>query len=332
MILPPKNASRGQSFPRFCGATAPRTGAGFTLLELLVVISIIGALIAILLPAIQAAREAARRSVCINNVKQLGLALQSYHSAHGRFPPGNQGHLDPNNPFTPFVVHLLPHLDESPRFQLYDFSRDWNNQRPGITLQINGAIPSYQCPSDEKYVMWETTEDTFLDHKGNYGLNWGQYRYYDQLDNGKYDRVEDGRRAPFAPEFGASLAEITDGASHTLAMMEMLQAPSEPGSSVDRRGRIWNHVPGCYQISTFLQPNSTSGDRTLCVNRPELMLPCQPLPNAEAHMYMASRSKHPGGVHVNRCDGSAGFITNQIDHELWKALSTRNGDEIARDP
>lgn len=309
-------------------AFAPWADRGFTLLELLVVIAIIGVLVALLLPAVQSAREAARRAMCLNNLKQLGLALQNYHATHQHFPPGNQGHLDPNQPFTPFVVHVLPYLDESARFELYDFSRDWNNQHPGISDQINGAIPTYQCPSADRYVMWETTEDTFLDHKGNYGLNWGQYLYLDQLDNGRYDITNDTRRAPFAPGFGASLAAITDGASHTFAMMEMLQAPSEPGSRVDRRGRIWNHVPGCYQISTLLKPNSIAGDRSRCAHRPELALPCRYGASIEAYMHMAARSRHEGGVHTNRCDGSAGFVTDEIDHELWKALSSSDGEEI----
>jgi len=301
---------------------------GFTLLELLIVIAIIGVLVAMLLPAVQSAREAARRSMCLSNLRQLGLSLQNYHSSKRRFPPGNQGHLDPNKPFTPFVVHVLPYLDERARFQLYDFSRDWNNQHPGITAQINGVIPTYQCPSDDRYVMWETTEDTFLDHKGNYGLNWGQHRYLDQLDNGKYDNVADTRRAPFAPEYGASLAEITAGSSRTFAMLEMLQAPSEPGSKVDRRGRIWNHVPGCYQISTFLEPNSSAGDRTRCVDRPEILLPCQRLGHVEAYMHMAARSRHPRGVASNRCDGSAAFVANEVDRRIWQAMSTLDSSEI----
>lgn len=313
-----------------CGAM--NRARAFTLVELLVVIGIIGVLVALLLPAVQSAREAARRASCLNNMRQLGLALQNYHSANRRFPPGNQGHHDPNKPFTPFVVHVLPYLDEGTRFQLYNFSRDWNNQPPGVTAQINGIIPTYQCPSDDRYVMWETTEDTFLDHKGNYGLNWGQYRYVDQIDNGRFSITDDAQRAPFAPGFGASLAEITDGASNTFAMLEMLQAPSEPGSAVDRRGRIWNHVPGCYQISTFLQPNSTAGDRTRCVNRPSIALPCRTYVHIEAHMYMASRSRHPGGIHANLCDGSSRFVADGINRDIWQAMSTANGQEIGSLP
>lgn len=309
------------------------TRCGFTLVELLVTIAVIAALVALLLPAVQQAREASRRMACQNNVKQLGVAIQSYHAAHGHFPPGNLGHRDPSasaaqfRPFTPFVVFILPYLGEANRFSLYDFSRDWNNQSPGITEQINGPLPTYQCPSDEGQVMWETTEDQFLDHKGNYGLNWGQYYYHDQLDNGRYDPASDSRRAPFAASYGCRIAEITDGTSQTLAMMEMLQAPSDPGMSIDRRGRVWNHVPGCYQISTLLAPNSADGDRTLCAHRPDLDLPCRTYNGNESLMHMAARSRHPGGVATLRCDGSATFVANDIERYVWQALSTKDGEE-----
>jgi prepilin-type processing-associated H-X9-DG protein len=297
-------------------------------MELLVVVSVLGVLFALLMPAILSSREAARRVSCLNNLRQLGLAMQNFHAHHGHLPPGNQGHLDPSKPFAAAVVFLFPYFEEDSRFDLYDFQRDWNNQRPEITAQINGPINVYQCPSDASYVMWETTEDTFLDHKGNYGLNWGQNSYLDQLDNGIYRPVEDGRKAPFAPGFGARYSEITDGISHTLAMLEMLQARSEPGDPVDRRGRVWNHVPGCYQISTYLQPNSEFGDRTYCVNRPEMSLPCRRDYGVEATMYLGSRSRHAGGVNVVLCDGSASFVSDNVERSLWQALSTSAGEEL----
>jgi prepilin-type N-terminal cleavage/methylation domain-containing protein/prepilin-type processing-associated H-X9-DG protein len=301
---------------------------GFTLVELLVVCTVLGILFALLLPALTSAREAARRASCLNNLRQLGIALQNFQSVHGHLPPGNEGHLDPSKPFTPAIVFLFPYLEERTRFELYDFHRDWNNQRPEIAGQINGCVEVYQCPSDEGQIMWETTEDTFLDHKGNYGLNWGQNSYVDQLDNRVYRPVEDARRAPFAPGYGARPGEILDGMSRTFAMLEMLQARSDPGDPVDRRGRVWNHVPGCYQISTFLQPNSELGDRTYCAHRPELNLPCRRELISEPSMYLGSRSRHSGGVNVLLCDGAAVFYADQVDKAVWQALSTKDGDEI----
>ena len=112
-----------------------RRREAFTLVELLVVIAIIGILIALLLPAVQAAREAARRIQCANNLKQLGLALHNYHAAMRSFAPGAVG-VDPNTASysggrirTPFCVFVLPYIEATAQYNLYDFSKHWYQQR-----------------------------------------------------------------------------------------------------------------------------------------------------------------------------------------------------------
>ena len=328
---------------------------GFTLVELLVVIAIIGILVALLLPAVQAAREAARRSSCTNNLRQLGIAHLNYESASGRLAPGSLGHRKPGNvlmarengrpPFTPNIIFLMPYLEESARFELYDREVDWNQQTLPILQAIRGPLPTYQCPSDESRVMQVTqgggdgtNSEEFNDAKGSYGLNWGQVNYIDQFDQRVLGesfnvtrRDEDHFRAPFAINWGAKLSKIVDGTSNTLAMMEMIQAPSESVETVDRRGRIWNHVPGCYQISTNNLPNSDAGDVTVCFNNPALQLPCTRQTN-ENSMSLSARSRHPGGVQALMCDGSAHFVTDAIDQFTWWALSSINGEEIAQLP
>lgn len=329
---------------------------GFTLVELLVVIAIIGILVALLLPAIQSAREAARRSQCQNNMRQLGIAILNYESANKVFPPGNLGHRkvgditeppdtdDPNNPpFTPNLIFLLPYLEESARFNLYDRDVDWNQQELTVLEQIRSPLPTYQCPSDESQIMEETAgggdgtnSQAFQDAKGSYGLNWGQFAYIDQYDqrvnglNFNINTPEDHFRAPFGIGWGAKMAQITDGTSNTFAMLEMIQAPSEVGA-VDRRGRIWNHVPGCYQISAVRTPNSDKGDVTACANRLELDLPCTPN-NGENNMSISSRSRHPGGVHTILCDSSVQFFSDDIDEILWKGLASIDGQEVVQIP
>jgi prepilin-type N-terminal cleavage/methylation domain-containing protein len=331
--------------------------SGFTLVELLVVIAIIGVLVALLLPAVQAAREAARRSSCTNNLKQLGLALQNYHSAMGRFPPGSLGRDDPNYPapaatnrprFTPFLVFTLPYLEEGNKFAIYDDKLDWDRQLPAVMDQLRSPLPTYQCPSDEPRIMSETTApgtggQTFQDAKGNYGVNWGQFLYRDQIANGapidNSGAGGDRRRAPFAADYGASIGEISDGTSNTLAMMEMTQTPSEAGA-VDRRARIWNHEPGCYNITTFNLPNATpqtaadatspdGRDWSVCVDRPEIGAYCRPMGvGAVEQMQLGARSQHAGGVIAAMCDGSTQFVANDIDLQIWRGLSTRDGEEI----
>lgn len=346
--LEPDNGRRSPLMPR----ESTRVH-GFTLVELLVVIAIIGVLIALLLPAIQAAREAARRSQCTNNMRQLGIALQNYHSARQQFPPGNLGHRNPSDvtkprpvndptkpgfiPFTPHVVFMLPYLEEGAKFNLYNREIDWNQQPLSVLEQLRSPLPTYQCPSDEGQVMYETAgndgtnSDAFDDHKGNYGVNWGQWEYLDQFDQSvlgmpsNVNTLNDNQRAPFAVGWGARIGQITDGTSNTFAMLEMLQTPSEEGA-VDRRGRIWNHVPGCYQITTRVQPNSAEEDVSVCVDLEELELPCRNS-STENLMRLGSRSRHPGGVLVAMCDGSAQFIAEEIDALTYKGLSSIDGAE-----
>src|SRR6476660_6926402 len=119
---------------------------GFTLVELLVVIAIIGVLVALLLPAVQSARESSRRTKCLNNLKQLGIALHSYHDTIGGFPPG---YLE-NNPLTDranWITLLLPYHEQAAVFQLYDPSTSTGG---GATnFKLNSAnVPVMQCPSD----------------------------------------------------------------------------------------------------------------------------------------------------------------------------------------
>jgi prepilin-type N-terminal cleavage/methylation domain-containing protein len=333
---------------------------GFTLVELLVVIAIIGVLVALLLPAIQAAREAARRSQCTNNLRQLGIALQNYHSASNKFPPGDLGYRVPGNipvtrapnkpptdpdfiPFTPHLVFMLPYLEESARFNLYDRKLDWDRQLEPVLAQLSGPLPTYQCPSDERQIMEATTGGptgsvNFRDHKGNYGVSWGSFAFLDQYDqtitgapsNLNAFTAEDHYRAAFGTGWGAKIGQITDGTSNTLAMMEMIQAPSVEGQ-VDRRARIWNHISGTYQISTQLQPNAEGRDRTVCVDRPEMDLPCTNSA-VENTAFISSRSRHPGGVHAVMCDGSAHSITDDVDLLVWKSLSSIDGGEPVQLP
>lgn len=333
--------TKRQSAPRRCG---------FTLVELLVVIAIIGVLVALLLPAIQAAREAARRSQCTNNMRQLGIALQNYHSANKRFPPGDLGYRTPGDirinrpsnmspadpkfvPFTPHIVFMMPFLEEGNRFNLYNRKADWDKQDLAILDSIGSPLPTYQCPTDEGQRMEATLGGpagsvNFKDHKGNYGVCWGSFAFLDQFDQSVYPgqtnqnafTADDHYRAPFGTGWGARIGQISDGTSNTLAMLEMIQAPSEEGA-VDRRARIWNHVSGTYQISTQLPPNSSDRDRTICANRPELGLPCTNS-GVENTAFISSRSRHPGIVNVVMCDASVQSITDDIEPNLWKNLST----------
>ena len=334
-----------------------RHAGGFTLVELLVVIAIIGILVALLLPAIQAAREAARRSDCINKLHQLGIAIHNYESAHKRLPPGNLGYDSNDNniqsypgnnkaPYeVPFVVFLLPYLEEGALHGSYDFKRDAQSQYNDANSPVGNLLTSFQCPSDMPQDAGACSGDSGEDWKGNYGLNWGEYVTLCQRPKaGPIAVLGDAdkncpplaallRWAPFHVEFGARISQITDGTSSTLAMMEMIQTPSEEGSICDRRARIWCEKPGCHMLMTRNPPNSSNPDEGNCSDK-ILDAPCRDMTTSQARTksHNASRSRHPGGVQVVMCDSSTHFVNNDIDLAVWRAMSTMAGGETYARP
>lgn len=323
-------------------------GHGFTLVELLVVIAIIGVLVALLLPAIQAAREAARRNSCVNNLKQLGLAMLNYESAHEQLPPGVMGRGTDGSPLpsssgevrTAYIVQVLPYLEQKNISDLYDFDLPWWNP---VNQQVilGKELEAWSCPSDESQVFGGD------EYKGSYGLNWGYNSYLEQGPNNAKEPL-----APFYLSFGARLGQIVDGTSSTLAMMEMLQVPDERlTGQLDRRARLWNEDSSCYQISTRFAPNSNAPDEGVCEDRPDVGAPCIPTgstPAARLEHHLVSRSRHPGGINVLLCDGSVHYITDGVDSTddpanasppltaiqlgVWQAMSTMGGGEIVQIP
>jgi prepilin-type N-terminal cleavage/methylation domain-containing protein/prepilin-type processing-associated H-X9-DG protein len=311
---------------------------GFTLVELLVVIAIIATLIGLLLPAVQSAREAARRMKCAGNLKQLGLAIHNHESARRRFPPGSQGRVpltgeypaSGGKPRQPFIPHILPYIEEAGIYSQYDLTQNFNaavNAR-AVAQQLGFM----QCPSDLPQGPWAPVGD----FKGNYGLNWGRWNFIDQggpaSNPAPLNITHDRGQAPFYVDYGATIGRISDGTSKTLAMMEMLQTPRDhSGQTVDRRARVWNDDTGCYQISTRLTPNSRSPDYGQCIDDATSGWPCtRDTSSANApQWFMGSRSRHPGGVHAVFCDGSVSYVNDSIDLAAWAAASGQADGELA---
>ncbi|MEQ8211299.1 MAG: DUF1559 domain-containing protein [Lacipirellulaceae bacterium] len=327
-------------------ASSLQSRIGFTLVELLVVIAIIGVLVGLLLPAVQAAREAARRAQCLNNLKNVALAHLNYESARGELPPGslgwnpdtsNHGLIGPSQPRTPNIVFLLPYLEQSSLADLYDMKTPWWQQQAQVRQAMEIPMPMYQCPSDESLRMEGATGATIRDAKGNYGLNWGSFFYYDQENEELFDLplenqlIEDGRKAPFWLGFGAKMGQITDGTSNTLLLLEMIQAPSgTTAADRDRRARIWNEAASCHLITTYLSPNSGEADFGECKNQPEIGLPCIDLNDANYGSHtLGSRSRHAGGVNAALCDGAVRFISNEVDIRTWGLLSLIDDGQVA---
>lgn len=308
---------------------------GFSLVELLAAMAIIGVLASLVIPAVQQAREAARRTQCRNNLRQLGIALHNYHDAHRRFPPGAvRVPFDSGNPRyrMPFVAMLLPYIEQSAVSNRLDPRFSWWE---AVNLPATRApLPVWQCPSDPTAsAQLQVPDETF----GNYGVNWGPFHYLNLDGDAPGDNEPGGSvsvASPFGLNFGAAVEQIRDGSSHTLAMMEILKGIAVGGN--DRRGRIWNDDSNTYQVSTRTGPNSAARDwcqTATCTHTPQHNLPYEPPPGAvgsgRGQSSIASRSRHAGGVHVLLCDGSARWISENVNPGVWQALSTMfNGETV----
>lgn len=314
---------------------------GFTLVELLVVITIIGILIALLLPAVQAAREAARRIQCTNNLKQIGLAVHAYLSSAGTLPPGGRGKWGET-----WYHAILPHIDQMGLYDMWDSKKMYYE---GDNMKIaTTPVGSMRCPSDFNTPFDPADPNPwYTDWHGNYACNAGNVGVAGSY-SGDFtvllwrtlasNTVKNGGQ-PFiiSVENGrfryVDLSDVKDGLSNTLGFSECLQGTR--GTSVngltntaDMRGYVF-HTAICW-FTTWLRPNSTDPD----VN-PDSGGCCVPTPNAPClsativggPMALAARSNHPGGVNASLLDGAVRFVTNEINWTTWQALGTTQGGE-----
>jgi type II secretory pathway pseudopilin PulG len=281
---------------------------------MLVVIAIIGVLAAMLLPAVQAAREAARRTQCLNNIRQFGIAYNSYIDTVGRFPPGSLN-FSSNDPIPwlrgsriTFVVHILPYMEQDALYNRFDFKEpsdgwgghsysacvDTPNSIPGPDWQAPTSvmIPFFYCPSDPGRRIYEFRRrglnhyslSNYLGIFGDkdYGLMHGVGSDYD----GQPARQPGDKRFRyhvFGINFGAKPAHITDGKSNTMVMAEYLRAREggfqmSDGNMRDSRGNIWLDQPGKSMLFTRYTPNAEARDifyPEQCDDLPQLNLPCE---------------------------------------------------------
>lgn len=297
---------------------------GFTLVELLVVIAIIGVLVAMLLPAVQAAREAARRSQCANNMKQIALANHNYHDTYKLLPIGAYGCC-----WGTWQIAIQPFMEQRALYDKYDHNQKFvsNNHRYSGSLNVpvtRTRLEAHTCPSDQP----NAPISSITSH--NYAANFGNTGYGQQATlNG----VRFGY-APFANtpnnttvrQYG--FRDIIDGLSATMLVGEVLQ-----GRGSDLRGFTW--WSDASQFTSYLAPNSALPDRIYtagyCNNLPQLNLPCAVSGGSTPTMF-ASRSRHPGGVQVALCDGSVRFIAETINLNVWRGISTAQGVEAVQVP
>jgi prepilin-type N-terminal cleavage/methylation domain-containing protein len=269
-----------------------RRRLAFTLIELLVVIAILAVLVALLLPAVQKVREAANRTRCLSNLKQLGVAMYHYHDAYATLPPADPGYCC----WGTWMVPILPYVEQEALFKLYQGFSDGHNGQPQYQDPVNWPVTSrrlavFTCPSD----MPQMNPGNGITYH-NYAVNFGNVTY-DQNNNGKspYMGVT-FKGAPFGPRQIFAFKDILDGLSNTLLAAEVRQAPPN-----DRRGYTW-HGPGA-SFETFYAPNSSSPDRltgTFCSDTPPPGLPCvqsppcpQPVVDFGAESAPGRRERNP---------------------------------------
>jgi prepilin-type N-terminal cleavage/methylation domain-containing protein/prepilin-type processing-associated H-X9-DG protein len=294
---------------------------GFTLIELLVVIAIIAILIGMLLPAVQKVREAAARTQCQNNLKQVGVAMHAHHAAYGVFPPGYTSaapapNADGTGPGWGWAAHLLPFMEQEPLYRQVNLKLD-------IAHASNAAVRTtslkgYLCPSDTPKSPTFTAvadgggaicEVAFANYVGLGGV-------YEVTDNPDVNTGVLLRNSRYR------VADITDGTSGTLMVVERQSLRSPRTTWVGA-------VTG--SVNPPVTPGyDDEGPATLCLTNigepDEGRTPNNPLEHVED-----AGSRHTGGINALFCDGSVRFVRNAINPVAWSALGTRAGGEVVND-
>jgi prepilin-type N-terminal cleavage/methylation domain-containing protein len=286
---------------------------GFTLIELLAVIATVGILIALLLPAVQAAREAARRTTCQNNLRQIGLAVQQYAEANRHLPPPKLGNTQFNTLGSTFVV-LLPYLEESNRFARYDLAKPADD--PVNLPMTSQPIDVYTCPSMQ---LPRNVPEPLCGEKLAYGSYMistrTDYFNFNKLDGAFANPVKDG-------QYALGFQHITDGTSKTLLVGE---------TNFSLAGWTWT---GCDKLEGGVKGGDHAWAQGYWALSWGHMATSSPTVYNNSNEYLppqsnrAFRSDHGGGVQFAMLDGGVRFLSNQSSPAVRAALVTRAGGEF----
>lgn len=307
-----------------------RHRSGFTLVELLVVIAIIGVLVSLLLPAVQAARESARRMQCTNHLKQIGLACHNFHDTTGKLPMGGLPPTAvPGSQFSA-LTQLLPYMEQQPLYDQINFTVPCNDPLNAVPRNI--TIPGFRCPSDGR-----DNPNPSLGASLNYVANTGALPFF-VIPGGMnmYSGV-------FYVNHASRLADMTDGTSNTAIFSERLMADGSNGI-VSKVEDVFFH-PGDPATPDDAHNICMSVDITNLSNQFPLFMGAPWIHHQHRYQHisppngrscgffvvgkstMPPSSKHPGGVNVALGDGSVRFVSNSVNLVSWRAMGTRNGGE-----
>ena len=356
----------------FSSSKYSRYRIGFTLIELLVVIAIIGVLVGLLLPAVQQAREAARRLACSNNMKQLVLAVHNYASNKGGFPPSmvhTPGTAFPSNNES-WGIHgrLLPYIEQGVIAERINLEQPWDDGYPGGAEGTNWAtvrstrIETFVCPS-EVHNFFRTKDGADYVYPTNYGFNYGTWFIYDPATG-------EGGNGAFHPNSHYKAKEFRDGLSKTLMVSEVkaftpyVRNTSDPGSTYpahspptddaqlaslasggeNKLGSATNKNTGHTEwpdgrvhhngFTATFTPNAVVEFAVGGVSYDIDYNSQQEGKSATQKTFAAitSRSYHNGVVNTGMVDGSIRKITDDISLRIWRGLATRDGGEVANPP
>ena len=315
---------------------ATKKRRGFTLVELLVVIAIIGVLVGLLLPAVQAAREAMRRTGCANNMRQIGLGMHQHHDAMRAFPFGQSvpnawyAHLD--GTYGPsgtnakkdrrcWMHMICPYLEMTPVYDQIMTALTLNNTWPYALSIASERHPTFMCPTDPnagKIAHYQKANRPGLEWRRGFCGN-----YLAAASSGSFggDGAGTNLNGIFFALSKTKTSDVTDGLSKTLMLAENVVVP-DPPTGMDSRGGYFNAFTGEILFSTLRTPNTSVGDGLYeQFNWP----PKAPTGSARAVQY--TRSWHSRGVNVAMADGSTRFVLDSVNAAVWTAAGSRNGSE-----
>jgi prepilin-type N-terminal cleavage/methylation domain-containing protein/prepilin-type processing-associated H-X9-DG protein len=335
---------------------------GFTLIELLVVIAIISVLIALLLPAVQGAREAARRLQCANNLKQIGLGLHNYLGVFDTFPPGRvRLRADFEGRCFSTLTQILPQLEQNATFNSINFSLNADDENdvdlggaPNATVRYS-VVSTFLCPSDFDQKVWDQRAPT------NYLVNTGTTYPISPFCLSKLPIT-----GIFFDNSAVRVADITDGTSQTIAVSETIKSENGSAEVYDwdsktlttgflmtrgatnngggpellsyndqctgsglymlyLRGSSW--ILGVPAVTMYNHDRTPNDLRMDCIGG-LTHSSCDVDTLDASSLSVSARSRHPGGVNTQFADGSVRFVKSSISLAPWRAIGSRNGREV----